>query len=267
MIRTPAVSGQFYAADPKRLRHDLESLIPEGRIPEPAIGVVAPHAGYVYSGRSAGELYASVTIPRTVLILGPNHHGVGSPAALFPSGAWETPLAPVPVESRLASLLARHAPLLREDTIAHQFEHSLEVQVPFLQHFRHDLSIVPICVGFRDLASCRALGEGIARAVTEFAEPVLIVASSDMSHYEPAEHARARDTAAIDRILALDPAGLLTLCREQGITMCGVVPATVMLIAALALGATAARLVSYTNSGDTSGDYRQVVGYASIAVS
>lgn len=266
MVRQPAVAGQFYTDDPRRLRAELAGLIPAGVPKRRVTGVVAPHAGYVYSGSVAGTVYSAIEIPRTVVILGPNHHGFGEAAAIYPEGDWLTPLGAVPVDARLSALIGAHAPLIAADQSAHRFEHSLEVQVPFLQYLRCGVRIVPICLGFGDIERCRQLGEGLARAVRAFGEDVLIVASSDMTHYESAEEARIKDEAAIARVLDLDPEGLVRICREKGITMCGVIPSTVMLVAAKELGATKAELLRYNTSGDVTGDNRQVVAYAAMAV-
>jgi MEMO1 family protein len=266
MIRQPAVAGQFYTGDGKKLRAELETLVALSPSREKVIGVVAPHAGYIYSGAVAGLLYGRIEIPPTVIILGPNHHGYGARAALFPAGEWLTPLGAVRLDDALAELVLRHAPLVEEDSTAHHYEHSLEVQVPFLQFLNPDVTIVPICLGFGDFARCSSLGQGIADAIREYGRDVLIVASSDMTHYESAAAARAKDDLAIREMLALNPGGLLRVCRTEGITMCGVVPATVMIVAALALGATKSELVRYATSGDVTGDNRQVVAYAALTV-
>jgi MEMO1 family protein len=266
MVRQPAVAGQFYPSDPEKLRREVESAVRSGSPKKKAIGIVSPHAGYIYSGKVAGEVYAAVDVPETVIVLGPNHHGVGERAALYPGGTWVTPLGVVPVEPRLSSLVLAHSSLVTEDALAHHYEHSLEVQLPFLQYLRPEVSIVPICLGFGDYESCRGLGEGLAAAVREFGRDVLIVASSDMTHYETAESAKKKDDLALTQALALNPEGLLSVCRERGITMCGVIPATVMLVAALGLGAWRGELVSYSTSGDVTGDNRQVVAYAGLAV-
>ncbi|MBT1074604.1 AmmeMemoRadiSam system protein B [Geobacter grbiciae] len=266
MTRQPAVAGQFYTDEPKRLRGDLQRMIPAETMKQRVKGIVAPHAGYVYSGHVAGAVYGAIEIPSTVVILGPNHHGFGAAAALYPEGEWLTPLGSVPIDVRLSQLVQKHVPLVEPETSAHRFEHSLEVQVPFLQYCRADVSIVPICLGFGDYERCRLLGEGIARAIREFGEDVLIVASSDMTHYESADAARAKDEQAIAEVLALNPEGLVQICRRKNITMCGVIPATVMLVTAKALGASKAELISYATSGDVTGDNRQVVAYAAMAV-
>jgi len=267
MIRQPAVAGQFYTGDGRKLRAELESLITIRPVREKVMGIVAPHAGYMYSGAVAGDVYGRIEIPATVIVLGPNHHGFGARAALYPDGEWLTPLGNVQIDIRLAELIGKHSPLVEDDSTAHHYEHSLEVQVPFLQFIRPDVRIVPLCLGLGDFASCRLLGEGISLAIREYGEDTLIVASSDMTHYESAAAARAKDNLAIREILGLNPEGLLKVCRSEGITMCGVVPATVMLVAALELGATKAELVRYATSGDVTGDNRQVVAYAAFTVS
>jgi AmmeMemoRadiSam system protein B len=266
MQRQPAVAGQFYAGNSKQLRSDLAALIPEARGHHKVTGIIAPHAGYVYSGSIAGRIYASIEIPATVLILGPNHHGAGAGAALYPDGEWLTPLGPVVVNSRLNTLLQQHISLLRSDTLAHQFEHSLEVQVPFIQYLRPDVTISAICLGHGGYDSVRKIGEGVAAAIRAYGDDVLIVASSDMSHYESAESARRKDELALGRVLAFDPQGLLQVCKSEGITMCGVVPAAVMLVTAGELGVTQAELVAYGTSGDVTGDNSQVVAYAAVTV-
>jgi len=267
MVRQPAVAGKFYSDDAKALRAELESLVIAAPAREAVVGVIAPHAGYIYSGGVAGELYGAVKVPPAVIILGPNHHGIGARAAIYPDGEWLTPLGRVPVNAGLASLIRQHVPFVDEDTTAHHYEHSLEVQVPFLQYVRPDVTVAPLCLGFGDFASCRTLGIGLAKAIKDFGADVLIVASSDMTHYESAAAAREKDNQAIGEVLALNPSGLLDVCRREEITMCGVVPATVMLVAALELGATRARLVKYATSGDVTGDTRQVVAYAAMTVS
>lgn len=267
MSRRPAVAGHFYPDNAATLRSELGTFVREVTPKEAAVGIIAPHAGYVYSGAVAGEVYGAVDVPRDVIILGPNHHGLGARAALYPEGEWLTPLGSVPVNGELGQLVANHAPCVEADIRAHALEHSLEVQVPFLQTVRPDVTIVPLCLGFGDFGTCRALGEGLARAVREWGKRVLIVASSDMTHYETAAAARAKDELALREALALNPEGLLSACRQHDITMCGVIPATVMLVAALELGASRARLVRYATSGDVTGDNLQVVAYAGVTVS
>ncbi|OGU07571.1 MAG: AmmeMemoRadiSam system protein B [Geobacteraceae bacterium GWC2_58_44] len=265
MVRLPAVAGKFYTKDPDQLREELVSMVPEGEAGR-VIGIIAPHAGYIYSGKVAGCVYGAVRVPEAVLVIGPNHTGVGSPAALSPCGEWLTPLGPVPVNSRLSKLILKHAPVVREDVSAHRFEHSIEVQIPFLQYRNPGVSIAALCLAPADFDSLSALGEGLARAVSEYADEVLIVASSDMTHYESARAARIKDELALAELAAMNPEALLKVCREKDITMCGVVPTAVMLVAAKALGATSSRLVSYATSGEVNGDLQRVVAYAAVTV-
>ncbi|MBC7962401.1 MAG: AmmeMemoRadiSam system protein B [Steroidobacteraceae bacterium] len=266
MQRQPVVAGQFYPGSHQQLESTLVRLIPENGLKKRVLGIIAPHAGYVYSGGIAGRLYGQIEIPQTVLIIGPNHTGAGAPAALYPDGEWLTPLGAVPINSRLNALLLQQVACLQPDRIAHQNEHSLEVQVPFIQFLRPDVSISAICLGHGDYPTLSEIGRGIAAAIREYGEEVLIVASSDMTHYESADSARRKDGLALDRVLAFDAQGLLEVCRSQHVTMCGVAPSAVMLEAARELGAATAELVAYGNSGDVSGDMRQVVGYAAVTV-
>lgn len=266
MVRQPAVAGQFYPGESLSLKRELDRLVSLGESRR-VLGVVSPHAGYVYSGKVAGMLFGAIDVPKTVLILGPNHHGVGSPAALYPAGEWLTPLGSVPVNERLNELILNHAPMVALDPVAHRFEHSLEVQVPFLKHRNANLTIAALCLGNLDFGSCRALGEALAAAITEFGEEVLIVASSDMTHYESAASARKKDDLALHELKRLDPEALIKVCRDQRITMCGVIPAAVMLVAAKALGGASVHLLGYANSGEVNGDLDRVVGYAALTVS
>jgi len=267
MQRQPAVAGQFYAGSERELRADLVRMIPQNTIPKRVKGVISPHAGYVYSGAIAGKIYSRIEIPKTVLIIGPNHHGVGAAAALFPDGEWLTPLGPVAINSRLNALLLRHVPFIQSDSTAHQREHSLEVQVPFLQYLRADVSIAAICLGHGDYPALKLIASGVAAAIREYSDDVLIVASSDMTHYESADAARRKDEAALERVLALDAEGLLNTCSSNRISMCGVMPSAVMIEAAIELGAVKAELVSYGTSGDVTGDNSHVVGYAAVELS
>lgn len=267
MQRQPVVAGQFYPGSFQQLKSLLATLIPENCARQRVSGIISPHAGYVYSGAIAGQLYAQIDIPPTVLIIGPNHTGAGAPAALYPDGEWLTPLGTVAVNSRLNNLLHQYVPQIQSDCAAHQKEHSLEVQLPFIQYLRTDVTISAICLGLGDYAILSDIGRGIAAAIREYGEEVLIVASSDMTHYESADSARHKDGLALEKVLAFDAKGLLEVCRSHNITMCGVAPSAVMLTAARELGAATAEVVAYGNSGDVSGDNQQVVGYAAVIVS
>jgi len=265
MKRMPAVSGQFYPGTAAGLSRALLELTREGKAREPAIGVVAPHAGYVYSGAVAGEVFSSIQVPGRAVIFCPNHTGIGEDAAIVSHGAWRMPWGDVPIDEELAARLETACPLLREDASAHSREHAVEVQIPFLHRFRPDVRIVPVALGRLSLEECRDLGEGVADAIAGDAERPLLVASSDMSHYVPDAVARTKDKMAIDRMLALDPESLYRTVRTERISMCGVLPATVVLFAARRLGATSARLIRYATSGDVSREFDQVVGYAGLA--
>ncbi len=266
MTRMPAVAGQFYPDDPQQLRGMLRPWLDSDFPRRPAAGVVVPHAGYVYSGAIAGATFARIEVPQRVVILGPNHHGLGHPAAVYAEGNWLTPFGSVPVDAAFAAALLRSCPGTAADPGAHRLEHSLEVQVPFLQLCNDRLRIVPICLGRLSLADLLAIGEGLGGLIAADGEPTLIVASSDMTHYEPGEVARRKDLRAIDEVLRLDPEGLLRTVQADHTTMCGVLPATVLLAAAGRLGCKEAELIRYGNSGDVTGDQREVVGYAGVAI-
>lgn len=266
MVRESAVAGQFYTRDPVHLRNQLETFVKTEDKKMKVVGAIVPHAGYIYSGAVAGSVFARINIPETVVILGPNHHGIGSKAAVYPPGEWQTPLGTSGIDQILSTAIRNNSSLVEEDDTAHLYEHSIEVQVPFLQHLKPDVSIVPLCLGFTDFSSCKSLGLSLAKAISSHQKEVLIIASSDMSHYQPAEVARHEDSLAIQEILKMNPEGLYSIVKGRGITMCGIIPATVMLVAAMALGATKSELVRYATSGEVSGDYTQVVGYAGLMV-
>ncbi len=265
LVREPAVAGRFYPARASELRREIDGLLGPSA-GSPALAVVGPHAGYVYSGAIAGEAYARVEVPMRVILLGPNHTGMGARRALWARGAWKIPGDLVPIDEQLAERVRRMADL-EDDHRAHQQEHSLEVHLPFLRARQPHVSLVPICLGPLELEECRSIGHGIASAVRETDGEVLLVASTDMSHYISAEAARERDQMALARVQELDPEGLYRTVTRHDISMCGFIPTTVALFAALELGAEHAELVRYGNSGDVSGDYQRVVGYAGLVVS
>ena len=266
VVRPPAVAGQFYPGRADVLLRDIREYTSTKTEQQPALGCIVPHAGYMYSGHVAGALYASLKLPKRFVILCPNHTGVGAPLAINSEGAWETPLGEVSIDSELAQSLKEKFSLLTEDSLAHQTEHALEVQLPFLQALAADFSFVPITVGTGRLEVLQALGKVIAQAIQSSEQPAMVIASSDMNHYESDAATRVKDQKAIDRIFALDPEGLHETVQREHITMCGYGPAVVMLTAAKALGATRAELVKYATSGDVSGDKDWVVGYAGIAI-
>lgn len=268
MTRKPYVAGTFYPGDAKSLRKTIEEMTAAKSGTRRALAVVAPHAGYIYSGPVAGAVYASVDIPGTVVIFGPAHREIGSLLAIWDSGAWQTPLGEAPVEAGLADLIKRNCPSVETDEQAHRLEHSLEVQVPFLQFFNPDVNIVPVCISYEaEYADLDALGRGTAAAILAFGAPVLVVASTDMSHYISQKKAETLDHRAIRMILDLDPEGLYRTVRTEGISMCGYQPTAAALVAARELGASRADLIKYQTSGDRTGEYTEVVGYAGIRVS
>jgi AmmeMemoRadiSam system protein B len=272
-VRHPAVAGQFYPSNPNQLRQEIESFVQPGREKIRALGCVVPHAGYMYSGAVAGAVYARLELPRRFIILCPNHTGAGQPLAIMSRGHWLTPLGEAAIDEPLAEDLKREFSPLRDDEVAHAREHALEVQLPFLQQMVRDFTFVPIVVGTGRLEALTELGSSLARVLKPPApadgskRDVLMIASSDMNHYEGDERTRIKDRMAIDRVLALDPSGLWETVQREQISMCGYGPAVAMLTAARELGATKAELVKYATSGDVSGERDRVVGYAGMIVS
>ena len=291
MLRHPAVAGQFYKGSSEALRKQVrEFIVP---VPEkiPALGILSPHAGLMYSGSVAGAVYSRINLPDTFVLIGPNHTGLGEAVSLMAKGSWETPLGKVAIDESLAASILSKSPRIHDDTLAHLREHSLEVQLPFIQYFKQTFTIVPVQMLDTRLETCLELGIAVAEAIRErsqksedrsqtlvqdgggisalrtpHSELPLIVASSDMSHYVQAAVAKEKDFKAIQRLLDLDPEGLYRTVKDNGITMCGFGPAVAMLVACKMLGASRAELVKYTNSGEVSGDYDQVVGYAGVVV-
>jgi AmmeMemoRadiSam system protein B len=266
-IRPPAVAGQFYEATPERLRRQVAQCLdanPGAAAKEPFIGAVVPHAGLMYSGHVAGAFYKSAALPRRFVILCPNHTGLGHFAAINREGAWRTPLGEAQIDSALAGELMQRSPFLVEDSKAHAREHSLEVQLPFLQQLLGDFTFVPICLATHNYAICEEIGNAIAEVVTG---DVGILASSDLNHYEDQQTTLRKDQVAIDEVVELDPRGLWDAVDEHDVSMCGFIPTTVMLVAAKKRGATRARLLKHATSGEVNGDYSHVVGYASVAIS
>ncbi|GAB4390374.1 MAG: AmmeMemoRadiSam system protein B [Thermodesulfovibrionales bacterium] len=266
MRRPPAVAGQFYQGEAGRLEGQVRGLMAEPSARHEAKAVMVPHAGLVYSGAVAGAVYSSIKVPDTFVLIGPNHTGLGPRVSLMAEGSWQIPTGEVQIDSALAARLARAVPLARMDSQAHMFEHSLEVQLPFIRHLSGKAKIVPLAVMTASLEELEAIGEGVARAVGEAGYPVVIAASSDMSHFVPDATARRKDRMALDRVLELDPRGLYAVVRAEGITMCGYMPAVITLVAAKGLGAKEAVLIKYATSAEASGDYDSVVGYAGVVM-
>lgn len=266
MIRNPVVSGQFYPASPSQLKAMIEGLVDEKAVKEEVIGLVSPHAGYIYSGRVAGAAISKIKFKDTFIIMGPNHTGMGKPCSIMTEGVWKTPLGEVEIDSELGKRILATSSYLQEDYAAHQYEHSIEVQLPFLQYFKPDIRIVPIILAYSSGAVYKEIGREIAKAIKDSNKEVVIIASSDMTHYEPQESAQRKDMQAIEAILDLNEDELLRRIDELDISMCGYAPAVSLISAAKELGATRAELVKYQTSGDTSGDYASVVGYAGVII-
>ena len=268
LVRHPAVAGRFYPDDPDVLREEVRCYLSQPPSPAPvrALGCIAPHAGYMYSGHVAGAVFARVQIPELCLVLCPNHTGVGRPLAIVSEGAWETPFGNVPIAGEFAAALKRRCRLLQEDSTAHRDEHAAEVDLPFLQMLQPKLSFVPIALGTGQFEPLEQLGNAIAEAIAAQTASVLIVASSDMNHYESDAITRVKDHRAIAPILRLDARTLYDVVTREDISMCGFGPAVAMLTAVKKLGATSAELVKYATSGDVSGDRDLVVGYAGLIV-
>ena len=271
MIREPAVAGRFYPLDPQQLELDVGKFLAAGEAGAKggrvtARGCMVPHAGYMYSGGVAGAVFARVELPQRFVILCPRHYPQGAPLAILSDGVWRTPLGDARVDAELAAALVHACPLLREDAAAHAPEHAIEVELPFLQKAAPGFLFVPISLGTDRFPVMEDLGRAIARVIAAQKEAVLVVASSDMNHYENDEVTRRKDARAIERITALDARGLYDVVRREEISMCGYGPAVTMLVATKELGAKRAEAIRYTTSAEVSGDYNRVVGYAGVIV-
>jgi len=268
MIRLPAVAGRFYPDDPGQLRAAVDSFLRAGGEEKKirARACLVPHAGYMYSGSVAGEVYRRIEIPTRVILLGPRHYPRGASLAILCDGAWQTPLGMAPIDHLLAEKIVRAFPLLREDAVAHSAEHSLEVQIPFLQRLAPSFAFVPIVIGPAHWEHLESLGRALAGAIAAEREPILLIASSDMNHYESDAVTRVKDRKAINQILALEPRKLFDTVREENISMCGYAAAVAALIAARELGATRAELIRYATSSEVNGDMQEVVGYAGMVI-
>jgi hypothetical protein len=268
-LRKPVVAGRFYPKDEEAIKKEIGGFVKGIKANKSkAIGCILPHAGYLYSGKVAATTLSQIDIPDRVIMLGPNHTGNGAVCSIMTGGEWETPLGKVKVDSKLAWLILSSSKYLEDDDLAHLGEHSLEVELPMLQYFKDVFEIVPIALLTQELDILQQIGKDIADALKglDYRERVIFLASSDMTHYEADDEARAKDKKAIDAILALDEVRLMRDIENYNISMCGSAPVTVMLSAAKALGAKNGRLVAYQTSGDITGDKTSVVGYAGIII-
>ena len=268
MLRLPAVAGRFYPSDPSELTSVVREFAPvptgggKGLLRVKAC--LVPHAGYMYSGHIAGAVFSKIALPRKILILGVRHFPRGQQMAILSSGAWRTPLGDAPIDEALAQGLMSACPLLREDGVAHATEHSLEVQIPFLQVLAPGFAFVPVALGTVRFEELVSVGGAIGKAIANSNEEILLLTTSDMNHYEDDAKTRVKDRKAIDKLLAMDARGLYDICRNEQISMCGLGPAVAMLTALKGLGAARGELVKYATSADVSGDRSAVVGYAGM---
>jgi MEMO1 family protein len=266
-IREATVAGIFYPGDADQLRKTIACYSEKASPATTAKALVVPHAGYIYSGVVAAETFSSAQLPKRFIILGPNHSGRGAELALSPAAAWRTPLGEVKIDQEMNQELMRSDPDIRQDASAHLKEHSIEVQIPIIQALADPgVKISAICIGTVEYTKLEALGHALAKAIQSSQEPVLMIASSDMNHYEDAATAKVKDTLAINQMTVLDPEGLYRTVLENEITMCGFAPAVAVLIACRDLGASSGRLIKYWNSGETTGDHSSVVAYAGLLI-
>jgi MEMO1 family protein len=263
MIRQPAVAGYFYPGSREALENELSSLLPQKR-KGAATAIVVPHAGYVYSGHVAGEVYASLDLPDSFIILCPNHTGYGSDFDVHPEGEWLTPLGSAHVDEELIAQLMQRFPHAKKDGRAHIREHSLEVQLPFLQYLKGQIQFLPVCIRQHHYGYLEELGHALAAIIKTSGRKILLIASSDMSHYESQESANRKDRLAIAEMEKMDPRGLYDTVQSNDISMCGYLPATVAMIAAKDLGVKQGKLIKYATSGDVTKDFSSVVGYAGL---
>lgn len=266
MKRMPAVAGQFYQGSPSRLKSQVEQYILNGIPKEKVLGIISPHAGLIYSGQVAGAVYSSIEFPQTFILLGPNHTGQGASVSIMASGSWEIPMRSFLIDEVLSKNIINKIAYAEDDSRAHRFEHSLEVQLPFIAYLSDSVKIVPITIMKASLKECQEIGKGIAEAIKESGIDVVIAASSDMSHYVSESAARRLDNLALNNVISLDPEGLYNIVKKEAISMCGYIPSVIMLYAAMELGAKEAKLIKYATSGEVSGDYDHVVGYAGVIV-
>jgi AmmeMemoRadiSam system protein B len=271
MIRPPAVAGQFYPATASEADKALDTFIHPVPAKRKAIAVVCPHAGWMYSGQTAGLVYSQVEIPDRVVLVGPNHHNIGSRYAVYSSGVWHTPVGDVPVAEPLACALLDGCELFAEDARAHVQEHSLEVQVPMLLRANPHVRIVPLLIGGNwpesgGRSELREIGAAVAQMVWDYGKPALLVASTDLNHYEDQESSKIKDKLVLDAVVNLDPDALMDRVIDVGVSMCGVAATYVVLHAARKLGAKHAELLDYRTSGDVSGDFSSVVGYGAVVI-
>ena len=276
-IRLPCVAGTFYEGKAEALKTQIEECFlhkfAHAKIPEVntagsrrIVGLFCPHAGYEYSGPVAANAYFELALdgkPDMVVILGPNHRGYGSPLATASEGSWRTPLGEVEIDGAAARMIAKESRIVDIDDSAHIEEHSIEVQLPFLQYlYGSEFKFVPICFQMQDLDSSIEIGKALAKVLA--GKNAVVIASSDMTHYEPQKDAAAKDSTALKAVKAMDEKKFYSVIAKHDITACGYGPITSVIVAAKGLGAKEADLLCYRTSGEITGDYSSVVGYAAV---
>jgi AmmeMemoRadiSam system protein B len=276
-VRLPCQAGAFYEGTAESLKRQIEDCflheLGPGELPRVnedglrrIVGLVCPHAGYMFSGPVAAHAYYRLALdgkPDVVVLLGPNHTGYGSALATMSEGFWRTPLGDVEVDSGIASKIMREAHIVDVDESAHSLEHSIEVQLPFLQYlYGSQFKIVPICFLMQDLSSAREVGQAVSKALA--GKNAVVIASSDMTHYERQERASKNDKMALEAVEAMDEAGFYSIIETHGISACGYGPIITLITAVKIMGAKEAKLLCYKTSGDVMGDYSRVVGYAAM---
>jgi len=266
MERGPIVAGQFYPRRADVLKEEIAKCLIATKVKKEVKGILLPHAGYIYSGKVAGAVLSQIKIPETFIILGPNHAGVGHSFALWPEGSWQTPLGSIEVDKELAEAILKRSSLVEIDYQAHLQEHSLEVQLPFIQYLAPSAKIVPLVVKYGSFHQLKKISQTLVKVVESGNKRVVLVASSDMTHYQPRETAEKQDKLVLEPLLKLETRRFLDTVIENNISMCGYIPAAIMILTSKALGAKTGKLVMYTTSGEASGDYSQVVGYAGVTV-
>jgi AmmeMemoRadiSam system protein B len=277
-IRFPTQSGSFYASDEESLINQINRCflheIGPRKLPKVSkdsscdlIGLVCPHAGYMFSGPIAAHSYyalASNCKPETVIILGPNHTGYGSAISIMTEGFWQTPLGNVEIDSKIANVIANKSQIIDVDELAHQFEHSIEVQLPFLQYlYGSDFKFVPICFQLQDLTTILEIGKILTKLLVS--DKVIIIASSDMTHYQPQKIVVEQDLEALKAVEKLDEKRFYHILESRGISACGYGPIATLIAVTNELKGKEAKLLCYKTSGDISGDYSSVVGYAAMS--
>jgi len=266
MYRSPIASGSFYPGNKEELENVLKTLMEDCPERQRALGVISPHAGYVYSGRVMGSVFSRIEVPDTVVILAPNHTGRGTPFSVWPEEPWRTPLGDTSIDEELVNEILNTCELFEKDKTAHENEHSAEVILPFLQYSNPQVKIVVIVIGSGNFENLSTVGKSIGDVLKETNPGTLVVASSDMTHYESQQSADKKDKSAIAEIVALREEGLYRVVRELDVSMCGVSPVISMMVSSKERDAAKAELIKYETSGDTTGDYDRVVGYAGVIV-